>query len=246
MGERTQLFINVEDANGEQILGTIIHYQWGIGRVMLESALHIATNMEVTDICGFGKSEEQKSHEAKIFEILKNYCGFKKPALTYALRKSIVKNIGTGGKEVVSLNAFEEALKKPVRDIQKDECFVFGIQDPEEDVKEAYAAKYSDFFYQCDNNDGLMFMDVQLKNSVDKTASYYMGHGEIKFGFGLTTDIYKRNPDWHPATFEQYARQKVNSDFLSEDFKKGYKLILKGYGIEMMSTDELKSKRNRH
>ena len=47
MGERTQLFINVTDENNEKLLGTVIHYQWGIKTKMLLDELHIATNLRI-------------------------------------------------------------------------------------------------------------------------------------------------------------------------------------------------------
>lgn len=242
MGERTQLFINLEDAKGEQILGTVIHYQCGYGRVMLESALHIATNMDLTDIGDYGKSDEQKLFESKVFEILKDYCGFKKPALTYALRNSIGKNIGNGGVLNISIDEFEQAVKEPVRDVQKQNLSIFSVLDPVVEVKDAYAAKYENFFNQCDNNDGLMFVNMKTAEPIENVNSYYWDASEIKFGFGLTTDIYSMNPKWHPATFEQYARQEVNHGYVTEDFIEGYKLLLKGYGIEMMSPEEVKSR----
>lgn len=245
MGERTQLFINIEDATGKQILGTVIHYQWGFGRVMLESALHIATNIEAFIAGDYGKSDEQKIAEAKLNELLKKYCGFKKPALTYELRKSIGKNIGTGGVLNISTEEVEQALKGPVRDLQEEKLSVDWVQDPVLDLKTAYAAKYSNFFRQCDNNDGLMFMNIQTDEPVESLSSYYLSESEIKFGFALTNDLYGENRDWHPTTFDNYAGQRVNRNFLTEDFVKGYKLILKGYGIKMMSPDELESRKKK-
>ena len=40
MGERTQLFIRIEDEDHNQIAGLVRHYQWGFGRVMLMDAVN--------------------------------------------------------------------------------------------------------------------------------------------------------------------------------------------------------------
>ena len=45
MGERTQLFIRIEDEDHKQIAGLVRYYQWGFGRVMLMDALNIAINL---------------------------------------------------------------------------------------------------------------------------------------------------------------------------------------------------------
>lgn len=241
MGERTQLFINIEDAKGDQILGTVVHYQWGYGTVMLESALDIATNMKVIGNDGYGKGAEQKSYESALFKLLKNNCGCKKPDLTYALRNSIDKNIGCSGELNVTTFEFEQAVQEPVHDFQKEPCDLISVVDPVLVVKRAYKAKYENFFNQCDNNDGLMFINMKTAESIENVNSSYWDASEIKFGFGLITGI--MYPEWHPATFEQYARQDINRDDISDEFIENYKLLLKKYEIEMMSPDELYSRK---
>ncbi|WP_046308400.1 hypothetical protein [Lactobacillus apis] len=250
MGVKTQLFINIEDANGEQILGTVIQYQWGYGKVMLESALDIATNMDSIDIIDDGKSEEQTLYKLVLCVLLKKYCGFKKPELTYALRNEIEKYICCSGGLIIStadLNALiadnELAVKEPAHDFQKAPCRLFSVDDPVERVRRAYMAKYNNFFNQCENNGGLMFINMRTAEPIERLSLGHWNVSEIKLGFGLTTDTYEKHPKWHPSTFNQYARQIFNRNVISDKYIENYERLLKKNRIEMMSPDELHLRR---
>lgn len=45
---KSRLFINIEDKNKQQLLGTLVHYQVGIGGWMLMSALNLILNYTPT------------------------------------------------------------------------------------------------------------------------------------------------------------------------------------------------------
>ena len=57
MGERTQLFIRIEDEDHNQIAGLVRHYQWGFGRVMVMDALNIAINLPFRSEIAFPEHE---------------------------------------------------------------------------------------------------------------------------------------------------------------------------------------------
>lgn len=242
MGERTHLFINIEDVNGEQILGTVIQYQCGYGKTMPESALHIATNFETYRF----SDASQDLYKKRLFEILEKYCDCKKPALTFMYRNSIKELIDAGdisrGQFNISTDKFEDLAKGPVRDAQKEDLGVTWVDDPVQILREAYRSTYTDFFDHCDNDHGLMFINIKMNEPVDSIDAYSLGDGEIKFGFGLTTNSFAEGSYWYSVTFDEFARQEINSEAISENFIEGYKLLLDSYGIEMMSPNELKSR----
>ena len=63
MGERTQLLIRLHDEDGSTKFSTILHYQWGFGRVMLMDALNLVIQFPAPFRIGlngvFGKGYEE-------------------------------------------------------------------------------------------------------------------------------------------------------------------------------------------
>ncbi|KJY59703.1 hypothetical protein [Lactobacillus apis] len=229
MGERTQLFINIEDAKGAQILGTVIHYQWGSGGTMFESAASIARGLLEYDDKKFDQGKRYKN----LFEALKKGCNLNDPRNTWLLRQNIFRNIGEDGCLQIDTSHIERAIL---------ENELFSINDgssensPAEDLKLAYAAKYSDFFRQCDNTFGLMIMDVKLpqSNGNDKP--------QISFGFGLSESdsVTGFHTKWHPVDYDDYLSD--NEEFFDDYSIYTFEEFLQSNDIKLLSADDLSGK----
>ena len=64
MGERTQLMVRLNDEQGKTKFSTVLHYQWGFGRVMLMDTLNLVIQFPDPFSIGlnevFGKGYEEK------------------------------------------------------------------------------------------------------------------------------------------------------------------------------------------
>ena len=244
MGERTQLFINIEDINGEQILGTVIHYQWGFGKVMLESALHIIANLSQKRSDYSDKAGQDNAQLEQIYNFMKvGGCGSSRPDLSYRLRCSIRENVKPSGCLNIDTEDVEQKIGKAnakIIDFQH-KAFSEGINaiDPVNELKNAFAAKYSNFFKQCANNDGLMIINIKSKDTIDKENVNFLKQAEVKVGFGMPNFLSYEKSDWYPITFERYATQSCNRSCISKGFIRNYKKLLRAYGVEMMLPNEL-------
>lgn len=257
MGERTQLFINVTDENNEKLLGTVIHYQWGIETKMLLDALNIATNLNNDTNLSLSESiydvmdEEEKEKYHDLDYVLTNCVGLHNPKKARFLRSEISKMIN-GNHEVMNISetndTFVDRLNKlltkyPESQRQKlllEPRIGNDIEYLEYEILDAYNATYKDFKDQCDNNDGFMIMDVKFTN---RSASNIVDLDnqndleKIRFGFVLSDD--NGNPT-KPVTLEEYAKLPIND--LSDMFIYCYKGLLQSLNIGFLSIDEMKSK----
>lgn len=244
MGERTQLFINVENKRGQQILGTVVHYQWGYGRVMLANGLNIAAgvlNQRYFDDNRYSMTEAEKLKAKNLDSFLKDKCNLLDPILALELRKSIIKYIDGNGDIICDTSRIEKAIADNERiDLREKRRYIDNFFDPAKMLKKAYAAKYNNFFKGLDNNDG--FMIINIKTNSDKTD--ILDIISISFGFGITTISSSDNWEhmcmyWTPANLDEYAGQSVNQEFADENYVAGYKCLLEAYGIKLMSKKEL-------
>ncbi|KAA8780249.1 hypothetical protein [Lactobacillus crispatus] len=248
MGERTQLFINVTDENNEKLLGTVIHYQWGIETRMLLDALHIATNlpMWLYDVT----NEQEKEKYRDLDYVLTNCVGLHNPKKARLLRSEIFKLVD-GNHEVMNISetndTFVDYLNKllinyPENQRQKlllEPRIGNDIECLEYEILDAYNATYKDFKDQCDNNDGFMIMDVEYNNQSDLDKDSFGSQNNLeKIRFGFILSDYG-NPT-KPVTLEEYAKLPINN--LSDKFINSYKGLLQSLDIGFLSIDEVKSK----
>lgn len=248
MGERTQLFINVTDENNEKLLGTVIHYQWGIKTKMLLDALHIATNlpMWLYDVT----NEQEKEKYRDLDYVLTNCVGLHNPKKARLLRSEIFKLVD-GNHEAMNISetndTFVDYLNKLLINYlenQRQKLLLEprignDIECLEYEILDAYNATYKDFKDQCDNNDGFMIMDVKYNNQSDLDKDSFGSQNnleKIRFGFILSDD---GNPT-KPVTLEEYAKLPINN--LSDKFINSYKGLLQSLDIGFLSIDEVKSK----
>lgn len=268
MEEKTNLFINIEDINGKQILGTVVFYGWGYGKVMLESALHIALNIDGHNENFFPEANNRCKHLASLYTILEK-TGVLRPKLACGLRYSIYKNVGKYGE--FSMFPEEEIIRDNVLEEYKDKS-ILSYVEPETEyfkVDMAYQTSYKNFFEQClDNDFGLMFINIKTENRIESDCMETVNAAEIKFGFGITekvpsssseekeeevtspfdyalTEDFSEETIWYPSTFEEYVGQFGDKDQINEDFIEDYKLTLEANGIKMMSPEELKMRRGK-
>lgn len=249
MGERTQLFINVTDKNNEKLLGTVIHYQWGIETKMLLDALNIATNLPtwLYDVT----NEQEKEKYRDLDYVLANCVGLHNPKKARLLRSAIFKLVN-GNHETMNISetndTFVDYLNKllinyPENQRQKlllEPRIGNDIECLEYEILDAYNATYKDFKDQCDNNDGFMIMDVKYTNRNALSRPYFGSQNnldKIRFGFVLSDD--NGNPT-KPVTLEEYAKLPINN--LSDKFIYCYKGLLQSLNIGLLSIDEVKSK----
>ena len=176
MGERTQMLIRLHDHTGEVKFSTILHYQWGYGRVMPMDALNLVIQMPDSFRLGLNNGVFSKGYLPAWFE----WFGAKSKGVNY----------------------YEAADSKQL----------------------AYHATEDDL-WESNNNDGFMIMDAYATGhwGVDT----YFDRCALSFYSWIGGDIM-------PVDFNRYCKHSDSNDFTDGDFRRGYKCMLRTYGIELI------------
>ena len=218
MGERTQLLINIVNEKDEQICGTIIHYQWGYGRVMLMDALNIAINLPWS----YKLHDEFRYTNtfSKLDDTLKKEIKLRDPVFARNFRKYIA-NITNGS---LYLYEFEDdlTLLREYNSIENANQLEMYL----EKLDLIYNLTIDDFqSLSLDNNCGYMVMKVLYKDGCpEKINFYFMGN------YGLGYDNREN------LTFEQYCNAQdvyTHNQMSKYNFAQSYKSICEGYGITL-------------
>lgn len=239
MKNGTHLFINVEDVNCNQVLGTVFFYKSLDGRELLESAVRVISNVNdcYLKIPAEPKNEVQKEGLRNLYTMLQKYCSVSKPDLAIALRKKIERSLGIGTVNLL-LNEYveEEIIRNNVYDSEFIREYDRGkIVDPTTILRKAYSANYRNFYEQWNDETKLMVINIKLKNSIDSSDAQLLDKlkiKEAKFGFGELDSEY-----WHATTLEEFAN--VAGNYLDDEFIESYKADLRSDGISLMTPKEL-------
>ncbi|WP_304682241.1 hypothetical protein [Lactobacillus taiwanensis] len=144
MGERTQLLINVKDKEDNLIIGTVLHYQWGYGRVMPMDALTLITNFPQRFILRDNFDNYDSDYPA-IDSYLKDL-GLESPMVARHLYSWLGKTTNSG------VNNIDIDFKKIEQNLNNYKNMYT--------LSRAFKATPQNFYKQCDNNDGFMIADI--------------------------------------------------------------------------------------
>lgn len=220
MGERTQLLVNVVDGKGNHLLGTVLHYQWGCGRVMLMDALHLAINLPWS--YRLADKPNDPSY-AELDTALKDIVQMPNPEFARNLAEWLDDH--SEGDLYYPFNQ---------RDLLKDYRQI-GDSDSLEKFLENLDAYYNfmpDELKGLDNNCGYMIMNVVYDDGHDT---------EINFEFkGGTEHGYL---DGETLSFEEFCKSQdsyTHGQMKKCHFAESYKNICDSYGIELNKPKSLK------
>ena len=181
MGERTQMLIRLHDHTGEVKFSTILHYQWGFGRVMPMDALNLIIQMPSSYRLNLKHGVLGRGCEKAWFD----WFGAKSHGSNY----------------------WDDKQYKQ-----------FAYHATEEDL------------WGSDNDDGFMIMDWYANYENDNdfervTLAFYN---------------YDRNFDNRLMTFNQYCKATDDNRYTDGDFRRGFKCMLRTYGIELIEPNKEK------
>lgn len=188
MGQRTQLLVRLHNENGETKFSTILHYQWGFGRVMVMDALNLVIQFPFYLDLGIHNNAFGKGYEEAYYKWL----GQKSDGRNYA---GVIED-------------FEKY------NVSKE----FAYHATEDDL------------WKCDNNDGFMILDVFL-------GSLRVERSTISF---FAYDLKKSHYALKQVSFEDYCKMSDSNSYTTSDFRKGWKLLAKNYGVELLEPKRLK------
>lgn len=252
---KSRLFINIEDKNRQQLLGTLVQYQMGIGSWMMMSALNIILN--------YTPNPEQKLYEAAdkdvVYQILHDDCGLPNPKQAIAIRQNLIKNIGNHG----SINTNTAPLE--------DDAAYFNIlchpKDYKGDIQElkaaanltnwpklkepatkekfalAYTANYQNFADRCHNEDhdyesftGYMVINMQYDKAVADNDTVSLADNMVTHvGFGING---QNDNECIPVDYRRFCDELD----LQSDFADAYLEMLKAYDINKYRPAEFKQR----
>ncbi len=193
MGERTQLLLRLHDENEDVKFSTILHYQWGFGRVMLMDTLNLVTRFP------------------------------------FYLNLGLDNAFGKG---------YEKAYYKWIGQTSSGVNYIGEIEDSDEyRIKNfAYHATEDDL-WKCDNNDGFIVLDLFLGSS--GLDSKRFERSKVSF---FTRDWSESFPTGKQISFERYCKLSDDNYFTTSDFRKGWKLLARNFGIELQEPKKVKEK----
>lgn len=222
MGERTQLFIRIEDEDHKQIAGLVRYYQWGFGRVMLIDALNVAINLPFRSELAL--LEENTPYDTKngqkVLTALQKEKHMSKPVLAYAfskyinvLSRSIDDDMSPIGRNLDKYNSKTDAFR------DWNHLFSYKKETILSQIKSKYDANIDNWYQYCDNNDGFMILTATYNGKNSHLANVK----ELKFDF---FDV-----QYNKLTFHEYCQ--LNPEYTDSDFEKGFELITKNYNIKL-------------
>lgn len=214
MGERSQLLVNVMDEKGNQLCGTMIHYQWGCGRVMPMDALNLAINLPWS--YQLQDSLKEKNVFYKFDKVLKKDIGLTNPLFARNFRNYLA-NLTSGSlyEPYQNLDLLREY--NSIGDTDQLDKFL-------EKLDSIYNLNINDLeMMSFDNNCGYMIMDILYqKGSPDRTSFKFKAGYELGYS------------DKENLTFEQYCKAQdpyTNNRISKYNFIESYRAICKGYNI---------------
>ena len=204
MGERTQLLINVKDKEDNLIIGTVLHYQWGYGRVMPMDALSLVSQFPPK----YKLENEEYNYYSAIDNFLKNELGLKDPIYARKLYVWLDSHSDDGSNIILNFDKTEQNLEKNIYN---------SYGNNKRDLQLAFCATEDNFYKQCDNNDGFMIANITLsKNSAVSSC-------EFKFCYYPGELI----------PFEEYGAYPIHNDWLTPKFIEAYKTLCEYYNIQV-------------
>lgn len=255
MMQKSRLFINIEDKNKQQLLGTLVHYQVGIGSWMLMSALNLILNYTPTpDQSLYGQPDMDI-----IYQILHDDCGLPNPKQAIAIRQNLIKNIGNHGVINTDTTEFEDdaayfnvlchpdKYKGNIQELKDAARFTKWPELKKPATKEkfalAYTANYQNFADRCHNEDhdyesfaGYMVINFQYDRAVTNNDPVSLADKlTTQVGFGINGP---NDNECVPVDYQRFCKELD----LQPDFTLAYLNMLHAFNISSYTPAEFKQR----
>lgn len=222
MGERTQLFIRIEDEDHNQIAGLVRHYQWGFGRVMVMDALNIAINLpfrsEIAfpehEIPYYGKNGHQVYHDlVEDKHMIDPILAYEFGKYINTISKSVDNDMSHIGRTLDSYRPQTETFA------DYNTISIAKQNDMLTQIKAKYDESIENWYAYCDNDDGFMVLTATYNGKKKILANVK----NVRFEFF--------NNQYGKITFHDYCQ--LNPEFTDSNFEEGFKLIAKNYEFKL-------------
>lgn len=223
MGQRTQLFIKIQDEDQNQIAGLVRHYQRGFGRVMLMDTLNLAINMPFTHSIRLNESKIPYLNSKTglyLAKKLKQDDDFIDPVLAYEF-SHYFENLSNSDSNELSDLSYKLDNYVPDTDIFKDINLetISDINKALDKLSRKYNDDINSYYQYTDNNDGY----------AELTATYDGKNSQIASPKSLKLRLFSVTHE--PLTLHEYCQ--LSPEYTTPKFENAFALLADSYNIDL-------------